>query len=450
MKSTIEQDGLKLAYPWSFERSNQMREQAHDIIPGGCHSLSKGDDQYPELSPGFFVRGSGCHVWDVDGNRFIEYGMGLRAVTLGHAYPSVVEAAYQQMLQGNNFTRPASVEVECAEELLGLIENADMVKFTKNGSTATSAAVKIARAYTGRDHVAICEDHPMLSHNDWFVATTELDAGIPMAYRDLTVKFRYNDIESVKALFDRYPGEIACVMMEAARTEEPRENFLHQTRRLCHDNGALFILDEMITGFRWHLNGAQKEYNIEADLATYGKALANGFSVAALTGKREFMELGGLRHKRERLYVLSSTHGAETPSLAAAIKTMRIYREQNVVEKLYRQGQRLKDGVEDVAGSLGLQHWFQVIGRPCNLAYVTRDPDGKSSQPYRTLFMQEIIRRGVIGPSFVISISHTDDIIDQTVEAVGEALKVYKSALENGVEDYLVGRSVQPADRRYN
>jgi len=280
----------------NFEKSKALKQKSHDLIPGGAHTYAKGDDQYPEMAPGFLEKGKGCHVWDLDGNEFIEYGMGLRSVTLGHAYEPVVEAAYQQMRLGINFNRPSSIEVECAETLLDLIDGAEMVKFAKNGSDVTTAAVKLARAYTGRDLVVICEDHPFYSVDDWFIGTTNMSAGIPQVIRDLTLKFHYNDLESLNILFEKYPKQIACVFMEVERLEPPEQHFLEQVRDLCHKNGALLIFDEIITGFRWHLGGAQKCHNITPDLSTFGKAMGNGFSISALVGKREMMELGRRRH----------------------------------------------------------------------------------------------------------------------------------------------------------
>jgi glutamate-1-semialdehyde 2,1-aminomutase len=433
-----------------FSKSRVLRRKAHDLIPGGCHTYAKGDDQYPDMSPGFIVRGNGCHVWDVDGNEFIEYGMGLRAVTLGHAYEPVVEAAYRQMLLGTNYTRPSLVELECAEALLDLISGAEQVKFAKDGSTVLTAAVTLARAYTGRDMVAICAEHPFFSYNDWFIGTTEMSAGVPAAVRSLTVKFHYNDLESANTLFRKYPGKIACVVLEAARTDEPTDDFLPKLQSLCKKQGAVFILDEMITGFRWALGGAQQTYGIVPDLSAFGKAMANGYALSALAGKREIMELGGLKHNKERVFLLSTTHGAENHALAAALKTMDIYRTAAVVEYLYRQGRRLIDGVEQIIDELQLSEYFQLIGRPCNLVYVTRDQEQKPSQAFRTLFLQETIKRGIIAPSFVVSFSHTDEDIDHTIEATGEALLVYKKALAEGVERYLVGSSVKPVYRRFN
>ncbi|MBD1843373.1 glutamate-1-semialdehyde 2,1-aminomutase [Cyanobacteria bacterium FACHB-63] len=433
----------------SFKTSKLLQQRSHQIIPGGGHTYAKGDDQFPEHAPGFIVKGKGCHVWDVDGNEFIEYGIGLRAVALGHVYDPVIQAAYQQMQLGANFTRPATIELECAEELLSIVKGGEMVKFAKDGSTVTGAAIKLSRAYTGRDMVAICADHPFFSSEDWFIGSTAVAGGIPQSIRELTVKFRYNDIESVKALFEQYPGRIACVILEPVKYDDPVNNFLHQLQEVCHENGALFILDEMINGFRLHNSGGQGYYDIVPDLSTFGKALANGFSVSALVGKREFMEAGGIYHDRERVFLLSTTHGAETHALAAAIATMKIYKTEGVVEFMDQQGKKLIEGINQAIATQNLEPYFGLIGKPCNLVYFTLDQNQQPSQPFRTLFLQEMIKRGFIMPSLVMSYSHTDEDIAKTVDAIADALKVYKRALEDGIEHYLVGRSVKPVYRSY-
>ncbi len=434
-----------------FPNSRRLQKRAQEIIPGGSHTYAKGDDQYPLLAPGFIARGRGSHVWDMDGNEYIEYGMGNRAVVLGHAYPAVVEAAMAELQRGCNFSRPSPLEVTCAEEFLGLIEGAEMVKFCKNGSDATSAAVKLARAYTGREKVAYCADHPFFSVDDWFIGTTPMGAGCPKAITDLTVTFRYNDIASLEALFAAHPGEIAAVILEPVRTDEPKDDFLHAAQRLCHANGALFILDEMITGFRWHKGGAQQLYGITPDLSTFGKALGNGFSVSALAGKREFMRLGGLDHyDKPRVFLLSTTHGGETHALAATIATLRVYRDEPVIEHLYRVGERLRTGLEEVIALHGLEKHVAVIGRPCCLLFGTRDQEGKPSQAFRSLFLQETIKRRIIAPSLAVSYSHSDADIERTVEAIDGALGVYARALADGAERYLVGRPSQVVQRRFN
>jgi glutamate-1-semialdehyde 2,1-aminomutase len=439
-----------VAGPTDYSSSRAFQTRAHRLIPGGAHTYAKGDDQYPEQAPAFIVRGKGCHVWDVDGNEFIEYGMGLRAVTLGHAFEPVVKAAYRQMQLGINFTRPANIEVELAETFLDIIDTADMVKFAKNGSDVTTAAVKLARAYTGRDLIAICADHPFFSTDDWFIGTTEMNAGVPQAVTDMTLKFRYNDLESLRELFDQDPGRIACVLMEAEAATPPAPGYLNRVKELCEERGAVLIFDEMITGFRWHLGGAQKFHDAVPHLSTFGKAMGNGFAISALAGKREIMRLGGLDHDRPRVFLLSTTHGAETHALAASLETLRTYSARNVVEFLWKQGGRLRALINRSIAENHLEGSFELAGRPCNLVFATCDQHGNRSQAFRTLFMQELIRRGVLAPSFVVSFSHSDGDIDRTAEAVYEAHVVYRKALDEGIGKYLEGRPVKPVNRKFN
>ncbi|MFN2373495.1 MAG: glutamate-1-semialdehyde 2,1-aminomutase [Cyclonatronaceae bacterium] len=433
-----------------FTRSNHLRRRAHQIIPGGCHTYAKGDDQYPELSPGFIVRGKGSHVFDVDGNEFIEYGMGLRAVTLGHGYERVADAASKAMYEGINFLRPSLLELEYAEELLDVVPGAEMVKFGKHGSDATTAALKLARAYTGREMVAIPAQQPFLSVDDWFIGSTAMPGGIPESQRALTVKFDYNDLNSLESLFEAYPGSIACVIVEAAKEDDPDDNYLQSVKDLCHKYGALFVIDEMITGFRWDIGGAQKYYNIDPDLSTFGKAMANGFSVSALMGKRDIMNLGGLNHNRERVFLMSTTHGAETHALAAARETLRVYKELNVIGELWQKGAILRDGIQAIIDELRLNEFFELNGKDCCLVFGTRDQDRQRSQPFRTLFMQETIKRGLLMPSLIVSYAHTESDLKYTIEMIGEALVVYKKALGEGISKYLIGRSVAPVFRPYN
>jgi glutamate-1-semialdehyde 2,1-aminomutase len=432
-----------------FEIGRALSERAHQLIPGGAHTYAKGNDQYPQQSPAFIVRGKGCHVWDMDGNEFIEYGMGLRAVTLGHAYEPVIEAAMRQMQLGANFVRPAPIEVECAERFLELVPTAEMVKFGKHGSDALDGAVRLARAYTGRDYIAICGDHPFFSVSDWFIGSTPMPAGVPQWVRSRTITFKYNDLASVQSLFDAHPGEIACVILEPARLEEPAPGFLSSLKELCHRNGALLIFDEMITGFRWHKSGAQHVYGVTPDLSSFGKAIANGFSLSALAGRREIMRLGGYGHDRERVFLLSTTHGAETHAMAAGIATMTVYRDEDVVGHLYRQGKRLREGVSAAAQAAGVSKYVECLGRDCSLLFTTKDQEGRPSQAFRALFLQEIIRRGVLAPSFIVSYSHSDEDIDHTINAVAEALEIYRKALTDGPERYLIGPPLKPVFRPF-
>jgi len=325
-----------------------------------------------------------------------------------------------------------------------------MVKFAKNGSDVTTAAVKPARAYTGRDLVPICGDQPFFSTDDWFIGSTEMNAGIPRAIIDMTLKFRYNDLASLQELIGRHPGRIACVLMEAETTIPPAAGYLEAVKRLCEEHGIVLIFDEMITGFRWHLGGAQKFHGVIPHLSTFGKAMGNGFAISALAGKRELMRLGGIDHDQPRVFLLSTTHGAENHALAAALETIHVYRERDVVGFLWKQGERLKEQINRSILENHLTGFFELLGRPCNLVFATYDQNRQASQAFRTLFMQELIQRGVVAPSFVVSYSHSDEDIARTAEAIFEAHRIYRQALDQGIEKFLKGRPVKPVNRRFS
>ena len=434
----------------NLSRSAEYNERLHAAIPGGSHTYAKGDDQFPERLAPVMSRGSGCRVWDVDGNEYIEYGMGLRAVTLGHAYPPVVEAAGRALAAGSNFVRPSTLELDAAESLLELVHGAEMVKFTKDGSTANTAAVKLARAWTGRDLVALCVDHPFFSYDDWAMVVTPLQAGIPTGTAEHTVTFHYNDIESVERLIAEHPGRIACFILEPERTDPPADDFLQRLRTIVADDGGVLVFDENVTGFRWHNGGAQAVHNVVPDLSTWGKGLSNGFGLSALAGRREIMERGGLRHDGERVFLLSTTNGAEHVALAASIASMEIYRTEPVIETLRDRGERLRTDVQALAAAHGLTDHFTVFGHPACLFFGTNDAEGKPSQPFRTLFLQETMSRGLLAPSFVVSYSHDEADLDRTLEILDEALAVYAAAIDGGVDRFLEGRPVQPVYRRRN
>lgn len=433
-----------------FTMSKVLAEKAARLIPAGCHTYSKSDDQFPFLAPGFIVRGNGCYVTDVDGNEFLDWGMGLRSVVLGHCYPAVLEAVYRQLQMGVNFTRPSPIEAELAQLLVDLIPSAGMVKLAKNGSDVTSAAIRLARAHTARDYVAVCREQPFFSFYDWFIGITPCNAGVPAAVRELTLQFSYNDLSSLEDLFRRYPDKIAAVILEPVSTGPPEDNFLQEVKELTRRNGAVLIFDEMISGFRWHLSGAQKYFGVAPDLSTFGKAMANGFSVAALVGKKEIMELGGLTHNKEKVFLLSSTHGGETHAIAAAIATIIEMRKKNVIDHIWRIGQRLQSGFNRVCEDSGMSEYVRMSGYPCSPFIICRDRRGDVSLPLRTLLLQEFIRQGILIPYISVSFSHAENEVDKTLEALKKALVVYRDALDKGAERFLTGLPVKPVFRKYN
>lgn len=447
-----------------------FRDRLHAVIPGGAHTYSRGDDQYPSNAPEILASGKGAYVFTPEGGKLLDYGMGLRAVTLGYADERVNRAAAHAMSLGVNLTRASVVELEAAERLVGLIDGADMVKFAKNGSNVTTAAAKVARAYTGREYICVPRQHPFFSFDDWFIGATALKRGIPPSHHQTTLLFDYGDVTSLEALFREHAGQIAAVMLEPATTVGPcgacadrlrppscatcgnhQNNFLVQVQALCRSHGALFVLDEMITGFRWHLKGAQHLFGVQPDLTTFGKGMANGFAVAALVGRREVMEVGAInRPGQERTFLISTTHGGEMASLAAFLETVNIYEEQDVTDHLWRYGARLLTGLEEVARDAGVGHSFQLQGNAISMNYVTLDGQGAGSMALRTLFAQEMIRHGVLMPWIAPSFAHGDAELNCTLDAARQALAVYAKALESGVERFLEGPAIKPVFRRFN
>jgi glutamate-1-semialdehyde 2,1-aminomutase len=448
------------------------QDRLNRAIPGGAHTYSRGFDQFPSNAPQILERGKGAFVWDPDGNRYLDYGMALRAITLGYADERVNAAAIREIERGNNLTRASMTELEAAELLIDLIPSVEMVKFAKNGSNATTAAAKIARAYTGRRYICVPRQHPFFSFDDWFIGTTPLQRGIPGDHAVTTLLFDYNDISSLQRLFEEHPGDIAAVMLEPATTQVPcpdeyisrmtadthctacphhASNFLRKVQRLCLTEGALFILDEMITGFRWHLQGAQTYFGVEPDLCTFGKGMANGFSVAAVAGRREVMEVGSIQTAgAERTFLLSTTHGGEMCGLGAFIETVRIYRESDVCRHLWNYGARLRDGLTQVARECGVADHFVMDGPAISLNYVTRAADGCVSAKFRTLFAQEMVRNGVLMPWVAVSYAHGEAELEATLAAAKSALRVYANALSDGIERFLEGPEVKPVFRKYN
>lgn len=454
--------------------SNSYSSRLHRAIPGGAHTYSRGDDQFPSNAPQILASGKGAYVFDPDGNKYLDYGMALRSVTLGYANEDVNNAVIKAINQGVNLTRASLLELEAAEALINLIPSIDMVKFAKNGSNVTTAAVKIARAYTGRKYICVPKQQPFFSFDDWFIGTTPIKKGVAeQAYKG-TLLFDYGDIQSLKKIFDLHKDEIAGVMMEPASVSLPcpssctqsdvregqggcvgcpnlADNFLHQVQNLCRSNGALFILDEMITGFRWHLQGAQTFFGVDPDLTTFGKGMANGFAISAVGGKRKYMEVGSIEKlDMERTFLLSTTHGAEMTGLAAFLKTLEIYKNANVVDHLWDYGRNLKREINQISKESGTENYFYVEGHPISLNFICKDIEGIPSLGLRTLFMQEMMKHGIMMPWIAISLCHQEEELFRTLEAVKNSLNIYKKALDNGFGRYLIGSTIKPVFRARN
>ncbi len=435
----------------NFNKSNEYRKKIHDLIPGGAHTYSKGDDQFPLLSPAAITHGKGSHVWDVDGNEYIECLSGLASVSLGHAYEPVIEKIAEELKKGNNFSRPSIIEKEIAEKFLDLVGSHDMIKFAKNGSVVTTAAVKLARAYTGRKLIARPVDHPFYSYDDWFIGSTDVKNGIPDDISKLTVTFKADDLQSLRDLFNFYPNQIACVISEPEKTNVLEPNFLKDAIELAHKNGALWIMDEMITGYRTDFPGSMKKYNVVPDMTTWGKGIANGFSFCCLTGKKEVMELGGIRQEgKEKLFLISTTHGGETSSIAAALATMEEFKKHDVIQHNQSLGQKFIDGSKQLFETHGLSHSIKNLQFNWHASFGYFDTDGNNSFGLRTLFHQELIKRGILFQGiFCPHFSHTQKDVEHILNAIDDSCRIYKKALEEGYQKYLIGEPIKPVFRKY-
>jgi len=442
----------------NFTNSEIYRNKIHDIIPGGAHTYSKGDDQFPLLSPAAISHGKGAYVWDIDGNVFLDCSMGLTSVSLGHAYENVLEAVKRELDNGVNFQRPSILEKETAEHFLSFVPQHDMIKFAKNGSIVTTAAVKLARAFTGRKLVAFPGNHPFYSYDDWFIGTTSCNKGVPEDISNLSVTFKACDINSLKLLFEKYPNQIACVITEPEKSvcghncgcKQSPEQFLHDAIELAHKNGALFIIDEMVSGFKSAFPGTITKFGLKPDMATWGKGIANGFSFCALTGTKEVMQLGGINKQgEEKVFLISTTHGGETHTLAAANATLNEFATKNVIDHNHEIGNALIDGCKSVIINHKLEHLVEII--PCNwlIAFNFRDISGSLSSSMRTLAMQEMISRGILFQgAFSPCFSHTLDDVALFVEAFSETLSILKEASIKGVETFLIGEPAKPVFRK--
>lgn len=442
-----------------FSKSNLYRNEIHDLIPGGAHTYSKGDDQFPLLSPAAISHGKGAYVWDIDGNKYLDCSMGLTSVSLGHAYESVIEAVNEELKKGVNFQRPSLLEKITAQNFLSLVPQHDMIKFAKNGSSVTTAAVKLARAFTGRKLVAFPKDHPFYSYDDWFIGSTDCNKGVPNEFSDLSITFKSCDISSLKQLFDKYPNQIACVITEPEKSQcgngcnckQSSSEFLKEAIDLAHKNGALFIVDEMVSGFKTDFPGAITKYNLKPDLATWGKGIANGFSFCALTGVKDVMELGGIKSLgEEKVFLISTTHGGETHAMAAVNSTIDVFKNNEVIKHNHKIGDSLIEGCQKAINENNANNLIDLL--PCNwlVAFNFKDLSGTSSASMRTLAMQEMIKRGILFQgAFYPCFSHTHEDVEYFIQAFTETIIELKDASQNSIDNKLVGEVAKPVFRKY-
>ncbi|MDQ4145827.1 MAG: aminotransferase class III-fold pyridoxal phosphate-dependent enzyme [Actinomycetota bacterium] len=415
-----------------------MKERALRVIPSCTQTFSKGPTQFVQgAAPVFIAEGAGSHVLDVDGNSYIDYSMGLGAVILGHGYPGVVDRVTAQLSRGIAHSLPHPLEVELAETIVDIVPCAEMVRFAKNGSDATAGAIRAARAFTMRDLIACCGYH---GWQDWFIGTTTRAAGVPEAVRSLTIPFRFNDLPSLDAIVQAHGQELAAVILEPVGVEKPEEGFLQDVADLSSSCGSLLIFDEIVSGFRLSLEGAQGVYGVVPDMACYGKAVANGFPLSFVAGRQEVMEVF------DEIF-FSFTFGGDAASLAAALAVVETMRDGVVLEKIRQQGQSLMDGYNEISSRLGISNITTASGYPARHVLTFAGEDALVLKSY---VQQEALKRGVLFVGFHnLCYQHDSADIQFTLSVYDEVLRLLKDAIEEGSPiDRLDGPPVEPVFRQ--
>lgn len=421
----------------SIRASALLLQEAERLIPAATQTLAKGQGQHVRgVAPAFADRGKGCRLWDVDGNEYIDWTMGVGPLVLGYCFAEVDCAIREQLEKGITFSLVHPLEVEVAELVTSIVPNAEAVRFSKTGADATSAAVRVARAYTGRDIVLCCGYH---GWHDWYIATTDRNAGIPQQTSDLTYTFHYNNIES---LLDSIGSDVACVILEPTVFDQPENSFLHEVRRICDEHGVLLVFDEMWTGFRLAMGGAQEYFGVRADLACFSKAVANGMPLSIVTGRADVMRMF------ERDVFFFTTFGGEALSLAAAKATLTYMQANNVIATIAERGAAMIHGYNQIAQSLGLDY-TAAKGYPCR-SMITFSPDVGNPLVLKSFMQQELLRRGVLWGGFHnMCFSHEQSDIHHTLESYRQVLEQLHEAVQNGtVEMLLEGRPMEPVFRK--
>ncbi len=430
--------GLNESFP-DITKSQKIfkKVEGTGLIPGYTQLLAKGPEQWTKgIAPIYLKRGKGARVWDVDDNEYIDINMAVGPLVLGYCYDKIDEAIKKQLEDGITFSLTHPLEVELSEKIVEMVPCAESVRISKTGCDAASAAIRIARAFTGRERVLACGYH---GWHDWYISVTDRNAGIPKAVQDLTYTFNYNDIDS---LADSIDDDTACVIMEPTIFEAPKEGFLEQVKEICHKHGALLIFDEIWTGFRMNLGGAQTEYGVTPDLATFSKAMANGMPVSVVCGRKDVMKV--LEHN----VFFFTTFGGEALTLAASMATINELIDKNVPTHLSKQGAKLKDGYNKTAEDLGMDY-TKAIGHNYR-SMITYDAKAGDPLLQKTLVQQEMIKRGVLWGGFhTMCYSHTDEDMDYIVKAYGEVLPILKDAIDNNkLAESLKGEPLKPVFRK--
>lgn len=407
-----------------YEKSTEFLTRAEATIPIGSQTFSKSQTQYPVgISPLFATRAKGPYLWDLDGNKYIDLVSNLASITLGYRNRKVDSAVRKQMNLGNGFSLPSTLEAVVAEKITSLVPSAEMVRFGKNGTDATSAAIRLARAYTGRDYVAVCGYH---GWQDWFIGSTSRNKGVPKKTSALTLTFKYNDIKSIEKIFSKHPKGIAAVILEPMTNEFPENKFLEKTKKLCRKYGAVLIFDETITGFRFSKGGAQELFQVTPDLSTFGKGIANGYPLSVVCGSREIMR------EMENIF-FSGTFGGELLSLAAANVVLGMHQKDEISPRLNKYGEELSQDLQKVIDQSDMNGLLEIKGHPTWKFLEWKDGGEFTAPELKTFFMQEMFRSGIlILSTHNVTLAHNKKIRGVIISKYERVLTLMKKAINSG------------------
>lgn len=421
-----------------YQQSEMFLKRAEAVIPLGSQTFSKSRTQYPYgVSPFFIQRGRGSRVWDIDGNEYIDYVNGLASINLGHCDADVTAAVKAQLEEGTIFSLPHPLETIVAEKIIAMVPSADMVRFGKNGSDATSGAIRLARAFTKRDHVAVCGYH---GWQDWYIGSTSRRLGVPEVVCNLTHSFPYNDVVAFETLLNQHRGQFAAVILEPMNVEEPAPGYLEKIKELTHRHGAVLIFDETITGFRYANGGAQERFGVTPDLATFGKGIANGYPLSVVAGRGDIMRL------MEEIF-FSFTFGGETLSLAAANATLDKLRREPVTATIRKRGERLLSRLRPLIERYGLSGALAAAGDATWSFLLVRDTPRYSQYEMKTFLLQELFARGILSiGTHNLSYATSDEDIDRLLTVYDEVFSLLARVLFDNapVDQFLKCKALVP------
>ncbi len=389
-------------------------EAALKLIPWGTQTNAKRPfPQFDETMPKFIVRGKGCRIWDMEGKEYIDYRLALGPVTLGYCYDEVDDAVREQMKNGVLFSMASPIELELAQMIHDVVPNAEMVRFMKTGEDANLSNIRIARAFTKRDMILVSGYH---GYPDWFATEDSPNNGVPEFLKEYVKVIPWGNCEVAEELIKKYHERLACVIsIPYDMGEDVNGTFIKHVRNVTKEYGVLLVLDEVWTGFRLALGGAQEFFGIDADLASYAKAMANGYPISAYVGKREYLQ-------SLNRFKMTTTYAGETLSIAAALATLRIMRREKVHDHLFAMGRRLMEGFNAIVRELGVEGYAAGLPPSAYIKFTTPDPAYNARLEY--LWFRELFREGIfVILRWFISYSHKARDIDESLEKARRALK---------------------------